>query len=239
MSRNLGTLLVSFWPRQGASPLPYRVVGLEDDALLVATDEVRPASRIRLPCAVPKQQAEAIPAGGDVFEVKLALMPGSPAIPRGDLEVRAPWSAEELRDARPQAFRCATCDAILADTSAITRYNALPSEHWAELLDAWMCHQDQTLSEDLIAKGQGIKPRDDEGLVGTTYLLLPPHVIRNTQKRAEAQVSVSSPPAFPLLPSFPPDLQERPAPRSASVGAGAAPRAGTASATGTNSGTLG
>jgi len=95
----------------------------------------------------------------------------------------------------PVSFACAYCHAELVDSSAIARYNALPSEHWAELLDAWMCHPDQSLSQDLISKGKGIKPRNDEGLVGTSYILFPRVATKNWTTPSESQVS-------PLLLSF-------------------------------------
>ncbi|GAA6002356.1 hypothetical protein JCM10207_001079 [Rhodosporidiobolus poonsookiae] len=173
-SRNLGTLVVTFWPRASTSNKDeeFEVVSIDGDSILVAPSRGGPASRLSLPCRVIPQQATVNSLSG-VHEVKLITIDPSPTKSRADLEVHTPLSTDELRRSMPTSFACSTCNAQLADTSAITRYNALPSEHWAELLDAWMCHQDQELSADLIAKGKGIKPRPDEGLVGTSYILLP------------------------------------------------------------------
>lgn len=186
-SANLGSMVVSFWPRPGMPAGPYRVVAVEADALLVAHSEDRPASRIKLPCKIPPQPAEVVPSG-NAFEVRLVLEQGSPTIQRADLELVAPLTTEELGRARPDRFHCSACDLVVADVTQLTRYNALPSEHWAELLDAWMCHQDQKLSDDLIAKGNGIMPRADEGLVANAYLLLPAHTARDTRVETGAQV---------------------------------------------------
>ncbi|GAA5861556.1 hypothetical protein JCM3774_002625 [Rhodotorula dairenensis] len=186
LSRNLGTLHVSFWPRQGSLTTRFRIVKLEKDALLVAPEAAGPASRISLPCPVPPQEAE-LASVGDVYELRLSLAHGSPTPERTDLEIRTPLMPDELRLSMPSSFHCSVCDVELVRAVSITRYNALPSEHWAELLDAWMCHQDQALSDDLIAKGKGIKPRADEGLVANTYLLFPMDLMRNYEVHVEKQ----------------------------------------------------
>ncbi|BGO93975.1 hypothetical protein NBRC10512_005218 [Rhodotorula toruloides] len=175
-SRNLGTLVVTFWPRSShkSSPAAFEVVAVESSAVLVAVKGQKTASRVALPCRVVPQQATVQLVGGSVCEVKLVTLGStSPTKSRSDLEVHSPLATDELRATSPTSFRCANCDAELADTSTVSRWNALPSEYWAELLDAWMCHQDQNLSDDLIAKGKGIKPRPDEVLVATSYVLLP------------------------------------------------------------------
>ncbi|GAA5858087.1 hypothetical protein JCM9279_002115 [Rhodotorula babjevae] len=181
-SRNLGTLVVTFWPRSSSSgkrAVDEYVVAVESDSVLVSSSRGGPASRLSLPCPVIPQKATVTSAGSS-YEIKLVTAGlSSPTKSRADLEVHTPLSTDELRATAPASFHCATCDAELVDASPIKRYNALPSEHWAELLDAWMCHQDQTLSDDLIAKGKGIKPRRDEGLVGTSYILLPQAVTSN------------------------------------------------------------
>ncbi|GJN89278.1 hypothetical protein Rhopal_002257-T1 [Rhodotorula paludigena] len=175
-SRNLGTLVVTFWPRASSSSKrvsdDFEVVAVEADSILVGPAHGGPASRLSLPCRIVPQQATVVPTG-PYFEVKLVTADSSPTKSRADLEVHTPLSTDDLRRAMPAAYCCTACDAQLVNASAVQRYNALPSEHWAELLDAWMCHQDQTLSDDLVAKGKGIKPRPDEGLVGTTYVLFP------------------------------------------------------------------
>ncbi|GAA6027295.1 hypothetical protein JCM8097_002568 [Rhodosporidiobolus ruineniae] len=185
-SRNLGTLVITFWSRSSSIYRPddeFEIVSVDAESVLVAPVRGGPASRLSLPCRVIPQQAKVVTTPGSsstttMHEVKLVTIDASPTKSRADLEVHTPLSADELRRCLPSAFRCSTCDAELVDSSSVTKYNALPSEHWAELLDAWMCHQDQELSADLIAKGKGIKPRPDEGLVGTSYVLLPREVMK-------------------------------------------------------------
>lgn len=188
-SRNLGTLIVTFWPRiPGTGKEEWDVISVESESLLVAPAHGGPASRLALPCRVIPQPAAVVNHGG-YYECKLVTIEQSPTRPRHDLEVVAPLSTNELRQAMPELFACATCDARLVDGTRVAKYNALPSEHWAELLDAWMCHQDQALNEDLIDKGKGIKPRADEGMVGSSYVLFPREVTCNWITPEKSEVS--------------------------------------------------
>lgn len=215
--------MVTFWPRSShkSSPAAFEVVAVESSAVLVAVKGQKTASRVALPCRVVPQQATVQLVGGSVCEVKLVTLGStSPTKSRSDLEVHSPLATDELRATSPTSFRCANCDAELADTSTVSRWNALPSEYWAELLDAWMCHQDQNLSDDLIAKGKGIKPRPDEVLVATSYVLLPRELTSKWTAPEQAEVS----PCSPLSLSYP-DYKESLAPCLAKAVAGAAPRA--------------
>lgn len=188
-SRNLGTLVISFWPRSSSPGKDeWEVLSVESEAIVVAPITGGPASRLTLPCRVIPQQVTVI-CHGDFHEVKLITLDPSPTRSRHDLEVHAPVSTAELRAALPTSFACATCHTTLVDSSAVVKYNALPSEHWAELLDAWMCHQDQTLSDDLIAKGKGIKPREGEGLVGSAYVVFERGITRNWLTPEKSEVS--------------------------------------------------
>ncbi|GAA5851319.1 hypothetical protein JCM8547_004205 [Rhodosporidiobolus lusitaniae] len=194
-SRNLGTLVVTFWTRSSSSSKEdeYEVLMVDSDSIVVASVRGGPASRLSLPCRVIPQHAKVV-SSGSVHEVKLITSDPSPTKSRADLEVHTPLSTDELRRSMPTTFNCSTCNTELADTTSVSRYNALPSEHWAELLDAWMCHPDQELSADLVAKGKGIKPRENEGLVGTSYILLDRELTKNwtTPEGSEATRSPSN-----------------------------------------------
>jgi hypothetical protein len=61
-----------------------------------------------------------------------------------------------------------------------------------------MCHPDQTLSQDLVSKGKGIKPRMDEGLVGTSYILFPRGSTKNWLTPEKTQVSSPFPSLLPI-----------------------------------------
>ncbi|KAG9122785.1 hypothetical protein FRC07_000684 [Ceratobasidium sp. 392] len=90
--------------------------------------------------------------------------------------------AEQLRACRPSSFVCASCSlpVVNATTSGTTRYNDLPSEHWAELLDAWMCHPDQQVSAEIAKRAEGFWPTSGEVLVGGGYLLFDSSVVNQS-----------------------------------------------------------
>jgi len=111
----------------------------------------------------------------DHYEVRIPTAESSHSTRiRNDLEIRSPYNAAELKKhaSSTDSLVCASCSTPLLQLAAITRYNDLPSEHWAELLDAWMCHQDQTLSEELIAKGNNIWPKEHQALVSSTGVIV-------------------------------------------------------------------
>ncbi|KAI5479150.1 hypothetical protein MNV49_004010 [Pseudohyphozyma bogoriensis] len=178
-SRNLGSIIITFWPRVPSSAKEeWEVLSVEAESILVASTKGGPATRLTLPCRAISQAVNIV-SHGSFFEAKVVTIPPSPTRARPDLEIHAPLSTAELREHLPRAFSCTTCRTELVDSSTIEKYNALPSEHWAELLDAWMCHQDQTLSEDLVSKGKGIKPRQNEGLVASAYVVFGRELTKN------------------------------------------------------------
>lgn len=196
-SRNLGTVVVTCWSR---TPLisgeEWSIVMVESKAIFLTTVKDGPSTRIPLPCQIAPQQTPALVLRGAFYEIKLNTIDHSTAAtrPRQDQDLinQAPLSTAELRDALPPSYVCSTCSTELVDAASILKYNALPSEHWAELLDSWMCHGDQRLSEDLIEKGKGIKPRVGEGMVGDGYILFKSEVTKNWSIPEGTEVSFAS-----------------------------------------------
>lgn len=104
------------------------------------------------------------------FELKLTtpsvepqISPSSEPIPLLD--------ASQLSASKPTSFVCASCSLPLVQSSKISSYRDLPSEHWEELVDAWMCHADQTLHEHISKHGRGFWPDTGQALVGGSYIL--------------------------------------------------------------------
>ncbi|KAL1923647.1 uncharacterized protein VTP21DRAFT_8627 [Calcarisporiella thermophila] len=87
-----------------------------------------------------------------------------------------PISSREILDL--QSIACQFCQATLTKPAEerneagrrvlFKKVKDLPSEHWLELVDCWMCHEDQDF------KVGEIKALPRVGLVGGTYLLLHP-----------------------------------------------------------------
>ena len=101
------------------------------------------------------------------FEVKVATtdspLPKAEPLPLLD--------AEQLRSRAPTSFICASCSLPLVHGSRIVRYDDLPSEHWAELVDVWMCHADQALNTQVAKHAKGLWPQSGQALVGGSYIL--------------------------------------------------------------------
>ncbi|KAJ3746783.1 HECT-like ubiquitin-conjugating enzyme-binding-domain-containing protein [Lentinula detonsa] len=131
---------------------------------------IKSGSKTSLPLALPTR---VVPGKHEIkvqsghFEIKLAALPSSssPSEPGPLLD------ATQLSNSNPTSFICSMCSLQLIQSSNI-RYRDLPSEHWEELVDAWMCHSSQTLNENVIKNGRGgFWPTPDQALVGGSYIL--------------------------------------------------------------------
>jgi hypothetical protein len=134
-------------------------------------------STIRLPALVRSGQSITLtPSAGTHIhlEGKLAALPPTSAPPM--LGTRYPLSAADLRQLEPTGICCAACDRIVASLSPAqsqTHWKDLPSEHWAEMIEIWMCHQDPTWTSKLARHTeQGFWPDKGGLLVGGSYLLV-------------------------------------------------------------------
>ncbi|KAF8595379.1 hypothetical protein BDV93DRAFT_528705 [Ceratobasidium sp. AG-I] len=81
--------------------------------------------------------------------------------------------SEQLRSCQPSSFACVSCSLPVVHglASGNIRYNDLPSDYWAELLDAWMCHPDQHVSAEIAKRADGFWPESGQVLVGSSFLL--------------------------------------------------------------------
>lgn len=57
----------------------------------------------------------------------------------------------------PETVFCSTCSSALISSHSAARYLAMPSEHWEELIDSWMCHSDQLLNLSVTKGREGIQ----------------------------------------------------------------------------------
>ncbi|KIM20983.1 hypothetical protein M408DRAFT_12817 [Serendipita vermifera MAFF 305830] len=135
-----------------------------------------------------------VDCSGEHYEVKLTTPPAAPdaaATENTALNAASNLDATHLTSITPSSFVCASCSLPFAQASgakspfvdesevvedtvpgAGLAYKDLPSEHWAELLDAWMCHHDQKLAERVTQRAkEGFWPTRGECLVGGSYLL--------------------------------------------------------------------
>ncbi|KAG8216813.1 hypothetical protein J3R82DRAFT_7067 [Butyriboletus roseoflavus] len=114
---------------------------------------------------------------GSHWEVKASCYQSG--VPPKESEDVSLLPASELASLSPLSYTCTSCSLPLIPAPPM-RYRDLPSEHWEELIDAWVCHPEgQTLAMtgmhggDGNPKGNGFGfwPTRDEALVGGSYLL--------------------------------------------------------------------
>ncbi|KAF8331278.1 HECT-like ubiquitin-conjugating enzyme-binding-domain-containing protein [Cantharellus anzutake] len=86
--------------------------------------------------------------------------------------------AAALTSLQPTSFICASCSlplvktAVPEESSRSVSYSDLPSDHWAEFIESWMCHKDLHLSESYTKRGrQGVEPSTSKILVGGSHML--------------------------------------------------------------------
>lgn len=142
------------------------------EALLIKSGATM-SSLLSLPARVALGKKD-VRADGQYFQIKLAAEASTP-----NASHQTPLlDAEQLAASRPINFVCASCSLPLVQCAGIRDYRDLPSEHWEELVDAWMCHSDQKLHEDVQKRSnEGFWPSNGRALVGGSYILFEESVI--------------------------------------------------------------
>ncbi|KAI0346635.1 hypothetical protein BDW22DRAFT_1352794 [Trametopsis cervina] len=148
--------------------------GIAGPSRLVLRCDTIVSAPLALPTRVTPGPATVSVVGGRHYQIKLSTAhTGEDASAGVDhSESRDLLDATYFQSTQPTAFICSSCSLPLVRASRLSKYRDLPSEHWAELVDAWMCHSDQKLHEH-VQKGskEGFWPADGEALVGGSYVL--------------------------------------------------------------------
>lgn len=189
-------------PAQGR-PVEFEVLtGDDEDSPLTGSEvfvvRIGPSESPRLSLPVPVAPGlQDVKACGNHFEVKLAVpaLAQIPAAPVSD-DTSSPYQhlldSAQISSIQPASFVCASCSLPVIACENVTRYVDLPSEHWTELMDAWMCHAEQKLTDAFMkTAGGGFWPKDGTVLVGGSYLLVDEAnvVDRTLQSSGEGMVS--------------------------------------------------
>jgi hypothetical protein len=170
--------------------------------------------RINLPVAITPGQKVALAALHFHLEAKLASIPISPSAPVSSLNtmITQALCASDLRKMQPKIICCTTCDREIAELPSTCAFKDLPSEHWAEMMEVWMCHADPGFTAQISAQTKdGFWPSTGTVLVGGSYLLLKEEYARNHNLNVEStSVSLSPFQSWPLFKHLlsPPGLQE-------------------------------
>ena len=105
------------------------------------------------------------------YEIK--LMTQSSRSPSPENDNNAPLlDATQLASINPVSFLCASCSLPVIQSNCVETWRDLPSEHWEELVEAWMCHGDQKLHDHVQQHSKaGFWPAEGLALVGGSYIL--------------------------------------------------------------------
>ncbi|KIJ61613.1 hypothetical protein HYDPIDRAFT_137583 [Hydnomerulius pinastri MD-312] len=133
-----------------------------------------PSPPLALPVPVQPGLKEVLVRSGH-WEVKVGC--SQPGAPSSESEDPPLLTAPQLTSLSPGTYTCSSCSLPLVSAPPV-QYRDLPSEHWEELVDAWMCHPEgQTLTKggmnggDKKGGGFGFWPTSNEALVGGSYVL--------------------------------------------------------------------
>lgn len=161
---------------------PSSASGSVDEAIVSRKDSVL---RIPLPTAVHAGQSITLSAQDLHYEARLSALPTpTSSVTSFNTVLATALSASELRSRSPSALCCTACEREIADVSAASRsgqkgtgtgagYKDLPSEHWAEMMEVWMCHSDPAFTSQLAKRTEeGFWPAQGGVLVGGSYVLV-------------------------------------------------------------------
>lgn len=146
-----------------------------DQATLYAKSTPATQTRITLPTPVVASQTVPLILQNLHLDARLAAVPTTKSAPVSSLNtvITQALSASDLRRLQPSSLCCSSCDRELGETPSNGQYKDLPSEHWAEMMEIWMCHSDPGFTAGISAKAKdGFWPERGTVLVGGSYLLL-------------------------------------------------------------------
>ncbi|WRT65524.1 uncharacterized protein IL334_002469 [Kwoniella shivajii] len=161
----------------GISPnLDWQISSLtnEQEAIITSKRDSAISFRLPLPVAIESHQTISFTAQSLHLEARLVAQP----LPASAVSLLPtyPISASDLRNIQPGAICCNVCDRDLATLpfdNWDVAYKDLPSEHWAEMMEVWMCHNDPSFTATLAQRTkEGFWPKDGGVLVGASYLLI-------------------------------------------------------------------
>lgn len=165
---------------------------------------------IDLPTPVTAFQSSYLQQQDVHLEAKLSALPSQSkgAISSLNTIVQHPLSASDIRQSKPKGLCCTACDREVADLAKANKseqalkgsgFKDLPSEHWAEMLEVWMCHDDPAFTARLAqTTNEGFWPTRENVLMGGSYLLIHPDEVKNSSLTVEP-VNVRNRIAPPLI----------------------------------------
>ncbi|CAB4488874.1 unnamed protein product [Rhizophagus irregularis] len=105
--------------------------------------------------------------------------------PKKDISISETYQAP-FNSTKISSFKnilCSYCKKFLVKKNTLKKILDMPSEHWAELVDCWMCHQEDYKH----AKIGDIIAQENIGLVSNSYFLLHPNNIEEDSLKVDEE----------------------------------------------------
>lgn len=151
----LGTMTISLWREQEVEDTHWRFeVDASGEHIELTCEDGGGKDRRKVLCyplssrGTPGQGA--MTPKEDHRSAKVSVSTAARDEERPDAFAEAPLSASMLESSRTKSLVCTSCLETVVDLQSVSRFIALPSQHWEELIDAWMCHGDQEINVGLI-----------------------------------------------------------------------------------------
>ena len=139
-----------------------RAVDTERCSMRVEDDHIA----VRLPVVVNSETGmSALVESGEAFD------DDGPPIP----------STAELESENLHMISCRFCEEDLLREGTIENAMPLPSGHWAELAEFWVCHECNLGENPLWASSLELRPRPRRGLIGACHVLLHGDAVQNVR----------------------------------------------------------
>lgn len=178
----------------GATDVGFELeVDNASDATLVCDNDADFKLSIGLPSPVPLGQRIPLAVTNNYMEARIAALPGPTPTLAYNSAITHALSAPSLRSLHPRSLNCYNCEFELASLPLDVHFKDLPSEHWAEMLEVWMCHSDPSFTAQIAKKARdGFWPDEKTVLVGGSYLLVSPDNVQGIQRVSEVSFLILS-----------------------------------------------
>ncbi|KAI9259394.1 ubiquitin-conjugating enzyme E2-binding protein [Sporodiniella umbellata] len=134
-------------------------------------------------------QANNSEADVKTWEVKICLADKTQKMRSQQTEAKEWWNTTYLKNRIEEndAFICKMCEMPLFKLEKDHKLKDLPSEHWYELIECWICHE--TNPDEHRSRMKPILARPKLVLVGSTYFLLYPENVLEESIELDEEVS--------------------------------------------------
>lgn len=188
---NLNQVTVAVYGTPHPSEFALDVV-TTGEALVTSKTDSSLRLNVTLPTSVPLGQVASLLPREGFSEGRINALPTPSSALTLSTVITHALSAPHLRQLAPRALCCTSCDREIAEFPSDIEFKDLPSEHWAEMLEAWMCHSDPAFTAHIAKQTKdGFWPTSNTVLIGGSYILVAGSDICESKLRLSEPTSVS------------------------------------------------